>query len=133
MVPAEADDDGVTAAVEGELALLDPAVRSSRARVEELLHPGFVEVGRSGRRWSRSEMVEALAQDLSLAGAEVVVDEVRGECLAGDVVHLTYRSTVDGATAFRSSLWRRTPGGWQLWFHQGTPLSSTAAGAPAGE
>ena len=41
----------VSAAIEGELRLMDPAVRSSRAEVMRLLDPEFTEVGASGRRY----------------------------------------------------------------------------------
>jgi hypothetical protein len=128
-------DDGVAAATAGERALLDPAVRGSGA--EALLHPDFVEFGSSGRRWDRSAILEAMAGDLSLAGEQVVTTDWSAEHLGPGVVHLTYRSVVGGRAARRSSVWRRTAQGWQLWFHQGTPVpdevSSTAATAPAGE
>lgn len=142
--PADDDaaDDGVLAATAGERALLDPAVRVSGAQA--LLHPDFTEVGSSGRRWGRAEILAAMAGDLSLTGQEVVTSEWAGARLAPDVVHLTYRSAVAGRVARRSSVWRRTGQGWQLWFHQGTPLpdpvgppcdevTPTAAAAPAGE
>jgi len=128
-------DDGVAAATAGERALLDPAVRVAGA--DRLLHPGFVEVGASGRRWSRAEILEAMAGDLSLTGEHVTTADWRGERLGPDVVHLTYRTRVGERSARRSSVWRRTPAGWQLWFHQGTPVpddvSPTAAAAPEGE
>ena len=46
--------------------------------------------------------------------------------ITNDVALATYRSEVhaeDGiVSANRSSLWRRTADGWQLEFHQGTPV-----------
>ncbi|WP_225234957.1 nuclear transport factor 2 family protein [Klenkia terrae] len=122
-------DDGVRQAVEGELALLRPQVRSS-AQAGELLHPDFVEFGSSGRVWTRPEIVAAMAGELSLAGVELVVSGMGGTRLADDVVHLTYRTERDGVAVGRSSVWRRTGDRWQIWFHQGTPLSPTAAAAP---
>lgn len=123
-------DDGVQQAVEGELALLRPQVRSS-AQAGELLHPDFVEFGSSGRVWTRPEIVAAMAGELSLAGVELVVSGMGGTRLADDAVHLTYRTERDGVAVARSSVWRRTGDRWQIWFHQGTPLSPTAAVAPA--
>ena len=52
----------------------------------------------------------------------MVVTDLRGTRLAEDVVQLTYATHRAGAVSRRSSLWRRTEVGWQLWFHQGTPL-----------
>lgn len=46
-----------------EIELLTSAVRRDPARLAELLHPGFVEVGRSGRLWSRDETIAALAHE----------------------------------------------------------------------
>lgn len=130
--PAEPVDP-VGEAVRGELALLDPAVRADPASAGALLHPGFTEVGSSGRAWTRAEILEAMAGELSLVGEEVEVRGMTGEQLAPGVVHLRFRTVVGGREARRSSLWRCADDRWQLWFHQGTPVSPTAAGVPAGE
>lgn len=113
-------DPGIQAAVGGELALLDPAVRAVPARAAALLHPDFCEVGASGRRWERAEILDAMAGELSLAGEDVRVSDVRAVRLAEDVVHLTYATTTEERTSLRSSLWRRVDGRWLLFFHQGT-------------
>ncbi len=55
-------DDDVRAAVAGELRLMDPTVRSARDVARQLLDPDFVEVGASGRRWSREDMLAALPE-----------------------------------------------------------------------
>jgi len=121
----------VRRAVEGEQDLLRPEVRRSADRAGALLHPGFTEVGASGRLWSRAEILAAMAGELSLQGEVVQVRDLHGQRVADDVVHLTYVTDVAGRVARRSSVWRRTGDGWRLWFHQGTPLSPTAAAAPA--
>lgn len=46
-----------------ELELLSNATRHSAVRAAELLHPDFVEIGRSGRRWTRDETIAALAEE----------------------------------------------------------------------
>jgi|HubBroStandDraft_6_1064221.scaffolds.fasta_scaffold59562_3 hypothetical protein len=46
-----------------EEALLDPAVRSDRKRVAELLADDFVEFGSSGRIWARDEILDLLASE----------------------------------------------------------------------
>jgi hypothetical protein len=43
-----------------EEQLLDPLVRSSRSQLEELLHKDFVEVGKSGRRWTWEACIVSL-------------------------------------------------------------------------
>lgn len=114
-------EDDVAAAVALELALLTPEVRGSRARLEELLDPGFTEIGASGRWWTRAEMIAALLADNDVR-RPVPVTEVAGRVVAPDLVLLTYRSDSDGRAARRSSLWRRTGSSWRILHHQGTPL-----------
>lgn len=66
-------------AIDGELWLLQPHVRTSPAQLEARLHPEFFEVGASGRRWSRREVIEELPP-AEAAGAEppVVASDVTG-------------------------------------------------------
>lgn len=118
-------DQGVRAAIEGEMALLDPAVRASRDRTDCLLDPDFVEFGSSGRVWDRESMLAAMAGDLSVAEAPISAADFCGVRLSENVVHVTYVTRRRGAASRRSSLWRHTDGRWRLYFHQGTPFLDT--------
>ncbi|KUO03534.1 DUF4440 domain-containing protein [Streptomyces caeruleatus] len=123
-------DPAVQAAIEGELRLLDPEVRSSPEPLGALLHPDFHEFGSSGRRWDRATTLARLPVDTDPSDPEdryVVTSEIRGVRLAPDVVHLTFDTEYGGRHAHRSSLWRRTAEGWQMYFHQGTPFSAEEA------
>ncbi|WP_444852303.1 nuclear transport factor 2 family protein [Streptomyces sp. NPDC000229] len=99
----------------------------SRTEAARLLHPDFVEVGASGRRWSRDEMLAALP---GMAGGDpgeewYEVSGMTGVPLAPGLVHLTYETVVEARRVRRSSLWRRDPdsgGAWRLYYHQGTPV-----------
>jgi len=106
--------------VRRERALLDPALRSEGARVEELLHPDFAEHGASGRTWDRASTVAALTEDPAVAGP---AEDFHAQALAEDVVLLTYRVTGPRGS-LRSSIWVRDPTatdpGWRVRFHQGT-------------
>lgn len=108
-----------------EAELHHPGVRGSRHRLEELLHPEFHEVGRSGRRYSRETVIRHLAAQETQP--QVVASEYAVRELADGVALLTYRSAhqeQDGTLslrAFRSSVWLKTEVGWQLLYHQGTP------------
>lgn len=55
-IAAVADDTEQLEALEREL--LRPETRSDRARMRALLHPEFVEIGRSGRVWSADEVID---------------------------------------------------------------------------
>ncbi|MFJ8358260.1 DUF4440 domain-containing protein [Streptomyces sp. NPDC093984] len=110
----------VEAAIERELRLLDPEVGRSPEEVGALLHPDFHEFGVSGRHWDRASIIEMLASRTDAGARPSVTSPIRGVQLAPDLVHLTFDTENDGRHAHRSSLWRRTEDGWQLYFHQGT-------------
>jgi hypothetical protein len=95
------------------------------ARLDALLHEDFLEFGRSGAAYAKSDIV---AQLLAVAQhARVVADNFLVRSLAVDVALLTYRSAhalPDGTLrrhTRRSSIWQRCDVGWQMSFHQGTP------------
>ena len=98
-----------------EVSLLDPDVRRSPERVERLLHPDFREFGASGHAWDRDGIVAALATD---PGRGWEATDVDAREVADGVVLVTYRA----AGSLRSSLWVRGRDGWQVLFHQGTPV-----------
>ena len=110
--------------LETELHSLE--TRKNRTRLEQLLHPDFVEFGRSGRPYSRGEVLE----EFSASGA--TMNAVHAENfelaeLSQGLVLLTYLSAHKGSDGelyrrtLRSSLWITTEGGWRMRFHQGTP------------
>jgi ribonuclease HI len=100
-----------------ERSLLTEEVRSDPAAVEALLHPDWSEVGRSGRRWSREEMLAAIGPLRDAATLEVVSVESVGSA----AVLLVWRSVAGTESTLRSSLWVRSGGSWRQLFHQGTP------------
>ena len=110
-----------------EVELHHPGVRCSRERLEQLLHPDFHEVWRSGRAYDRTTIVEYLA---SLESHPIVVSESFAIVeLAPQVALLTYRSAHEEKGkglvnhTLRSSVWVLSPVGWQLRYHQGTPAA----------
>ncbi len=111
-----------------EVTLHQPAVRSDKARLEALLHSDFVEYGRSGRTYNKLEMLAHLEQE-SLTTA-VWSQDFHLTLPAFSVALLTYKSAhvnTQGELshhALRSSLWQFTETGWQLRFHQGTPIAT---------
>lgn len=124
------ETDDVNKAIAGELALMDPTVRSSRARFERLLDPEFVEVGSSGRRYTCADMLARLPVHPggSAGGPRYEPSDITGVVLAPGLVHLTYDTDFDGRRARRSSLWRKQSEetGWRMYYHQGTPVPPAA-------
>ncbi|WP_343589132.1 DUF4440 domain-containing protein [Paracidovorax wautersii] len=110
-----------------EVELHHPGIALSRERLERLLHPGFHEVGRSGRAYSRATVIQHLAAQS--APPLVASDGFAVALLEPAVALLTYRSAheqPDGRQeqhTLRSSIWQKTALGWQLRYHQGTPAA----------
>lgn len=108
-----------------EAQLHRPEIRNQPGRVSQLLHPAFEETGRSGQRYTRERVLEALRNEADTA--EIVADGYAATELAPGVALLTYRSAQRDAQGLRSkhtlrsSIWLLTDGHWQLRYHQGTP------------
>lgn len=107
-----------------ETSLHRAEVRRDRQQLEALLHPAFMEIGRSGRRYNRAEVLEELGNDAELPPVEARDFEMQE--ISQDVLLLTYRSAHIGDNGnltrhtLRMSLWVRTAQGLQLRYHQGT-------------
>jgi hypothetical protein len=112
-----------------EVELHHPGVRCSRERLEQLLHPEFHEVGRSGRAYDRETVVTFLAAQESQPA--VISQDFALSVLSPGVALLTYRSAHQEQSqhlvnhTLRSSLWLRVGAGWQLRYHQGTAAAET--------
>jgi hypothetical protein len=128
---AEANPDDLLTTLRAlEVELHHPGTGCSRQRLEQLLHPDFHEVGRSGRAYTRETVIAFLAAQAR--PPQVVSDSFAVALLAPGVALLTYRSAElapgvgSGPVhhALRSSLWLHTPAGWQLRHHQGTPAAA---------
>lgn len=105
-----------------ERSLLTDEVRSDRSAVAALLHPEWQEVGRSGRLWTRDDMLDAIGP-----GEPVGLDVVSVGRVDRDTILLVWRALADGRSTLRSSLWVRAtdrPGApWLQRYHQGTDES----------
>lgn len=110
-----------------ERELLRPETRADRGRMTALLHPDFVEIGRSGRVWSGRDVIDEFIDGPPvgrISAFDFTVVEV-----AEDAAMLTYRTAHIGPDgmffrhAWRSSLWIRSARGWRIRFHQGTPTA----------
>ena len=111
-----------------EVELHQPAVRADRGKLEALLHDSFTECGRSGRLYTREEILEEVCGESS--PPPVWSQDFSTTKLSDELVLLTYKSAHIGADgtltshAFRSSLWQLTSQGWKMRFHQGTGIEA---------
>lgn len=111
-------DVGEVLALERELQTVE--CRRSSARVLALLAEDFVEIGASGSVWNVASTVESLRNEPIVEGIEV--HNLTGRIIDDGYVLTQWDSVRGRRRARRTSLWRRTPIGWQLVHHQGTPL-----------
>ena len=105
-----------------EESLWRSKTRYDAAHLDRVLHPAFFEFGQSGRSWTRAN----LATEGDPIAVELPLPAYHAELIAPDVALVRYESRqLDGSgAANRSSVWIRTPDGWRLRFHQGTPRSA---------
>jgi hypothetical protein len=88
--------------------------------------PDYWEVGASGRRYSREFILQMLADsppvDATTARWRASGHGLRQ--LGADTFLLTYSLRQGERLTRRSTIWERTPKGWQILFHQGTVVSA---------
>ena len=92
--------------------------------MEAVLAPEFLELGRSGRVWTREQVLDMPS---GTVGADLPLADFSAALVGTDVALVTYVGVVrdDGAVhvSNRSSLWVQGEGRWRLRFHQGTPAA----------
>nr|MBO2515384.1 DUF4440 domain-containing protein [Gammaproteobacteria bacterium] len=101
-------------------------VRRDPERLGTLLHTEFEEIDRSGRRYSREEILSEFHGGKTLP--EIHSEGFELTTIADGIVLLTYKSAHIGEDGtrhrwtYRTSLWVRREQRWKLRFHQGTPI-----------
>ncbi len=106
-----------------EESLWRPGTRFDREHMERVLADDFVEFGRSGRAWTREEIMGMTAEEIPV---QLPLPRFAAHPVAPGVALVTYLSVVTRSTvdiANRSSLWVRHGDRWRLRFHQGTPAA----------
>ena len=106
-----------------ELTLWTSETRFDRALMDRTFAPDCHEFGRSGRRYTRDQMLfdPAQAQDIP-----ATLHKFTEQPLSGSITLCTYiselRTPAGQEWANRASIWDKASGRWQLRFHQGTAL-----------
>ena len=108
-----------------ELSLLKPEIRSSREALDKLLADDFVEFGTSGNKYTKTDILERLPN--TIERVEYTVSDFSVEMPSEDVAVAKFKTerTTDGkdkVISQRSSHWRKTDMGWQMFFHEATPI-----------
>lgn len=92
--------------------------------MDRTFSPDFMEFGRSGRKYDRTEMLLDPDPNAEI-NALLPLPDYKVELVAADVALATYTSKVryrdEIEVGRRSSLWVKNSGLWKLRFDQGTP------------
>jgi len=105
-----------------EESLWRSETRWDLAHQEKIFAPDFFEFGRSGRTYTREQLVRTTSVPIN---AKIPLANFRVQALDGNNALVTYVSEVQYELlekANRSSIWSRAGESWQLRFHQGTPI-----------
>lgn len=105
-----------------EESLWRSETRFDLAHQEKVFAKDFFEFGRSGRRYTREQMIRTESQPIK---AKLPLQNFKIHPLDSNNALVTYISEVqyeDLELGNRCSVWSRTPEGWKLRFHQGTPV-----------
>jgi hypothetical protein len=103
-----------------------PELGTTREAFDAQTDQDFWEVGASGRVYGREEIWSVVAErwgDPDDADAWEVSDVHCRELGAGHYL-LTYELRQGERVTRRATVWRRTPGGWQVVYHQGTLVAT---------
>ena len=109
--------------VDLERSLQTGAVRSDRARLEELLAPSWSGVGARGEtltRAGRLKAATAAGRGVDRGDDAGPMDLVESRQLGADSILLVWRETTGKAATLHSSVWVRSGDSWRQAFHQAT-------------
>jgi hypothetical protein len=99
-----------------------PKFGTTRADFERMTVEDFWEIGASGRRYSRTVVLDELEKRWAVPHKDVwETSDFRCQRLAREVYLLTYTLVQDNKRRTRrSTIWQRTADGWKIVYHQGT-------------
>ena len=98
-----------------------PQFASTRADYDALLDADYYEIGASGRRYARQFVLDLVSMRPPHPDELTwVTDEFHCREIAAGNYLLTYTLRQGARVSRRATLWRRTPSGWTILYHQGT-------------
>ena len=101
-------------------------IGATREDFESMTDPDFWEVGASGRRYSRENVINTLVERYSVAHEDIWKADGFHCCeIAENNYLLTYTLVQDNTRKTRrSTIWRKAADGWKILYHQGTMAES---------
>lgn len=121
---SELSEEDRRALIRLEGAMWREETRFDKAFMERALAPDFFEFGRSGRTYTRQQILDFPREPIA---AQLPLEDFRVRLLDANTAQLTYNSKVRNREVMecgrRSSIWSRSGDTWVLRFHQGTPYA----------
>ncbi|MCC5608934.1 hypothetical protein LC612_19630 [Nostoc sp. CHAB 5834] len=102
-----------------------PELGTTRADFEQMTEATFWEVGASGRRYSRQYVLDEMEKRCA-SPEEDTWRTCDFHCLeiASKNYLVTYTLIQSTRITRRSTIWRQTPQGWKIVYHQGTVVEN---------
>jgi hypothetical protein len=106
-----------------------PEFGTTRQDFENMTDSSFWEIGASGRRYSREEVIAAVVKRYENPQYRGIhsppentwqTQDFHCRSIGHDHYLLTYTLIQPDRVTRRSTLWRQSPNGWQILYHQGT-------------
>ena len=109
-----------------ETELLQPKVRKSKERLNELLADDFYEIGESGKQYNKQDILNDLPKQTEV---KITIQNFNAVEISPGIVLVTYQAEKEIAgnktSSLRSSFWQNKNGKWQITFHQGTQIKNS--------
>lgn len=103
-----------------------PELGTARADYERMTDASFWEVGASGRRYSREYVLETLEnRPPNPDEATWRMQDLHCLKIAADNYLITYTLFQGSRVTRRATLWRKSPAGWKILYHQGTMVEAS--------
>lgn len=100
-----------------ELLLLDPSLRKSKQKLNELIDDEFIEIGVSGKIYNKQDILDSLPYENA---NKFKAYNFKFTEISNKVILIIYETEKSSFKALRSSIWRKSDDNWKLIFHQGT-------------
>jgi hypothetical protein len=106
-----------------------PEHGSSRADFDRMMTTDFWEIGASGKRYSRNDVLDELDRRRKNPGPDAwQTSDFQCRQLAPNLYLLTYTLLQNNERLTRrSTIWQRSAEGWKIAFHQGTIVQQPGA------
>lgn len=109
-----------------ENELLRPEVRKSKEKLNELIADEFIEIGESGNKYNKQDILSALPKQ---TGVKFILNDFKPIEISSGVVLVTFQlekeivNRSEKIISLRSSIWKLNNRKWQIVFHQGTKIN----------